>query len=91
MQDDELLTAVHTPELTGASCRNHLDTFDAAERSPVAQAQARRICAGCPALAACAAWLASLPAASRPFGVTAGHLITKRALAHPNQARKRST
>ncbi|HPY26393.1 MAG TPA: hypothetical protein PLK19_18990 [Mycobacterium sp.] len=54
-----LLLAVGAPALPGARCRGRAHLFDEPEQH-------------CPALTACAAWLASLPARHRPAGVVAG-------------------
>ena len=66
------------PSLPGARCRGRSELFDEpAPREPARHAaerhaQARMLCAGCPALAACATWFDSLPARDRPRGVIAG-------------------
>jgi hypothetical protein len=64
-----------TPDLLGAACRNHRDIFDACSSKaagPHAYAKAIRVCAACPALEQCYAWVSSLPPRDRPVGVCAG-------------------
>jgi hypothetical protein len=73
----DLLHAIATtPDLPGAACVGHLEIFDAcssrAAGRPGTYARAVRICATCPALTACRAWVLSLPSRERPPGVTAG-------------------
>jgi len=66
--------------LPGALCRHKASTFDEArvDESPdvveARHAQARGLCQRCPALAACTAWIESLPARRRPTGIVAGRL-----------------
>ncbi len=70
-----LATLATTPNLPGAACVTERETFDAClERGAkgTIYAQAIRICAQCPALGPCAAWVHSLPVRKRPLGVTAG-------------------
>lgn len=80
-----LLLAVGAPVLPGARCRGRSRLFDPArkgERSEnVAQrhAQAQQLCAGCPSLEPCAAWVESLKPSKRPGGVVAGRVIEPRA------------
>jgi Transcription factor WhiB len=62
----------HAPSLRGALCRGHPELFDAVNRHDPRIAAARAICASCPVLAECHAWLVSLPAGLRPSGVVAG-------------------
>lgn len=73
------------PELPGARCRNHRALFDATctpggdEDTQLvalreARTEAQAICAACPALAKCRAWVESLPQSRRPGGVVAGEL-----------------
>jgi hypothetical protein len=63
------------PRLPGAACRGMTWMADIDERSdPADIARAQRICRSCPALAACAAWVAATPPRMRPAGVTAGRL-----------------
>lgn len=87
----ELLAALAhgIPELPGARCRNHRALFDATctpagdeDTQLVALRQARKaaqaVCAACPALAQCRAWVESLPLSDRPGGVVAGELTDNR-------------
>jgi WhiB family transcriptional regulator, redox-sensing transcriptional regulator len=66
------------PNLKGAACAGRSDLFDPARYHSAdrahREARALAICARCPALGACRAWFASLPAAQRPFGVIAGRV-----------------
>ncbi|WP_176562209.1 helix-turn-helix domain-containing protein [Mycolicibacterium palauense] len=73
------------PELPGARCRGRHELFDATvvgvrgeppDNLEYARQTAARLCATCPALHQCTAWLDSLPADQRPLGITAGRLIT---------------
>src|SRR6516162_2994756 len=78
----EVLDALATtPNLHGAACTNHRELFDAtvARRHPRDRTQAIAICAGCPALTACAAWVTCLPPHRRPNGVIAGRYWAQRA------------
>jgi hypothetical protein len=72
----ELLSALTAaPDLPGAACVSERDVFDAClERGSGGRFYARaiRVCAGCPVLGACGAWVRSLPVRERPYGVTAG-------------------
>src|ERR1700740_1975493 len=77
----ELLSALITaPDLPGAACVAERDLSDACLERQAGRAygsvyaRAIRICARCPALAPCAAWVDSLPLNERPFGVTAGRV-----------------
>jgi WhiB family redox-sensing transcriptional regulator len=73
---DLLRTLTDTPNLPGAACVEHRDIFDAclgkAAGRPLTYTRAIRVCARCPALRECFAWVSSLPASERPYGVTAG-------------------
>ncbi len=72
---DLLHTITDTPDLPGAACVEHLDTFDACSSKaagPSAYRAAIRVCASCPVLQQCRAWVARLPPRKRPVGVTAG-------------------
>jgi hypothetical protein len=72
---DLLHTIATTPNLRGAACVQHRNVFDAClthAAGPTVYAKAIRICATCPALAACRAWVAGLPPRERPRGVIAG-------------------
>ncbi|WP_234784608.1 hypothetical protein [Mycolicibacter heraklionensis] len=76
-----MAASVLTPHLRGAACLGLWSLFDprgagepeqcAAERHQ----QAIEMCADCPALAACSAWVGALPARERPTGVVAGLLV----------------
>jgi WhiB family redox-sensing transcriptional regulator len=70
------------PDLAGAACAGRSDLFDWKAGSQ-RHRSALRMCAGCPVLAACRAWFASLPAAQRPFGVVAGSVHRPKKSAHP--------
>ncbi len=71
---DELATGIS--DLHGAACRGHATLFDVADRHDrQAIAQSETICASCPALDGCRAWLASLPKPARPCGVVAGRYV----------------
>lgn len=84
---DELAVA---PSLPGARCAGRHELYDAtaegstngpagAAEVAAARTQALRLCAGCPELAPCGAWLDTLRPKDRPLGVVAGRLITSRA------------
>jgi hypothetical protein len=69
----------HVPHLPGARCRGRSRLFDltipgaATPREVIAaRRQARKICEQCPALAACAAWIETLPPPLQPRGIVAG-------------------
>jgi hypothetical protein len=71
------------PALPGASCRDHVELFDATIKDgwghpPAAVREAReaarQVCASCPCLADCAAWVRGLPVPLRPRGVVGGAL-----------------
>lgn len=68
------------PSLPGARCRGRSHLFDPAgdhEPPPTVEArhnQALGLCAHCPSLDRCAAWVDSLPKTRRPEGVIAGRL-----------------
>ncbi len=59
--------------------RDHRELFDrtvARGRGVIAaRRDAIEICAGCPVLARCAAWVATLEPSERPRGVVAGQVI----------------
>ncbi len=64
------------PDLHGAACRGRAQLFDVADRHDrqgIARAQA--VCASCPVLGDCRAWLAGLPRLARPCGVVAGRYV----------------
>ncbi|WP_326548705.1 hypothetical protein QGN32_11625 [Mycolicibacterium sp. ND9-15] len=64
-------TVLHgTPRLEGAACRDRPWLFDADDAA--SRDAALRLCQRCPSLTDCAAWVRSLPYASRPPGVVAG-------------------
>jgi hypothetical protein len=68
----DLLTMVlqRVPKLPGALCRNRSELFDGEEPEDIAEAVA--LCARCPALDACRAWVDRLEYRARPSGVIAG-------------------
>ena len=70
---DEL--AHDIPHLPGASCRGRAELFDVADRHDPAVERAKAVCASCPALRDCRAWLAGLPRLARPCGVVAGRYV----------------
>jgi hypothetical protein len=72
----ELMSAAGaTPYLEGALCRGRHEVFDVNEHAdPDRIEYAVHQCRRCPALTACAAWVASLPPKGRPSGVVAGVL-----------------
>lgn len=82
----ELLDALGAaPALPGACCRGAHELFDKTIHSDrgapntsvsTARRKALDICATCPALAACTAWIESLPPRHRPHGVVAGKVNT---------------
>ncbi len=71
------------PPLPGASCRDHVTTFDKAVtnynyrtvRVTPAQRRALAVCHECPALAACRTWVDGLAPEQRPLSVVAGELV----------------
>jgi hypothetical protein len=78
-QLDAILEAVGAaPCLPGALCRGRHALFDPAapgenpETTDARHEQALTLCAHCPSLERCAAWLASLKPQHRPCGVVAG-------------------
>ena len=83
---DELVSQLHTiPDLPGARCRGRHELFDATitghrgdtpDNLEYARTAAAQLCATCPALHDCAAWLDTQPPHNRPLGITAGRLIT---------------
>lgn len=84
------------PVLPGARCRHRWELFDAtihegrgAPTTAVLDArnEALAICNSCPALAACAAWVESLPPRHRPHGVIAGQVRASQ----PARPRKAAT
>jgi WhiB family redox-sensing transcriptional regulator len=58
-----------SPQLPGATCRDHGDIFDPDGGDLEV---ALMICRACPVLAECAAWCTALPRSKRPVGVVAG-------------------
>jgi WhiB family transcriptional regulator, redox-sensing transcriptional regulator len=76
---DLLTELLAGPDLHGASCINHRDLFDATANKGAHGVYPRAIknCAGCPVLAACRAWVVSLPRDQAPRRVVAG-LIYRR-------------
>jgi WhiB family redox-sensing transcriptional regulator len=82
----DLLDALATtPNLRGAACTGHRDLFDAAVaakgRPGELHTQAIAVCAHCPALQRCEAWITRLPPRQRPHGVIAGRYWSQRARA----------
>jgi hypothetical protein len=71
---DELAHGI--PNLPGARCAGHAQLFDVADRQDTqAIAQAKALCASCPALHDCGAWLSSLPRGAKPSGVIAARYV----------------
>lgn len=80
--------AAEIPALPGAACKARVDLYErtisehhAAGRLTKtelddARREALRLCASCPALTRCRAWLSALPLSRRPAGVVAGVVIT---------------
>ncbi|MBN7411169.1 hypothetical protein [Mycobacteroides abscessus] len=66
----------YAPRLPGALCRGKSEIFDVEDATDPRAQQALELCARCPALAACAAWIDGLPPTLRPAGVVAGRLPT---------------
>lgn len=64
-----------TPDLRGAACRGRAPEFDYDDPADPRAAPALALCADCPVLQACAAWLESLPDAAQPTGVVAGRIV----------------
>jgi WhiB family transcriptional regulator, redox-sensing transcriptional regulator len=72
------------PPLPGARCKGREELFDQTITQPdcgsrrhhrgLCQKAAVQVCAGCPALAQCAAWVDNLPRGKRPVGVVGGVL-----------------
>lgn len=89
---DALLAALDLsgfPNMDGAACVGHHQTFDeAANEAPGAMAQAVRICAGCPIIARCRDYRASLPKALREGTFMAGIAPTKRIMRSEPQRRR---
>jgi WhiB family redox-sensing transcriptional regulator len=95
---DELAIA---PNLPGARCVGKHATFDltaegsatgTAGRTEVetARIEALDICAGCPELGPCAAWVSKLPPKLRPQGVVAGQVIERRTRPRTKQPDRRT-
>lgn len=78
---NRVASSVPTPPLRGAACTGKWGLFDPRPSGESEKAAAERhqkaveLCAGCPALAACQAWVEALPARERPLGVVAGRLV----------------
>lgn len=78
--DDLLSSLAGAPVLPGARCRGRHHLFDperqdeAHDTAQLRHRQAITLCEGCPALAACRAWVETLPPRKRPPGVVAGQL-----------------
>lgn len=76
------------PDLPGARCKGEADLYEATvgvrpvdgrpakQETEAARDTALRLCATCPALDSCRAWLAAQPPSRRPRGVIAGEVIT---------------
>jgi hypothetical protein len=62
------------PDLRGAACRGHPELFDVDRHDPRIE-EAKALCADCPVLRDCRAWLASLPRSRQPSGIVAGRYI----------------
>lgn len=88
------------PDLPGARCKGAADLYEATvneHSKPANQAELERartaalnVCAACPALGACRAWLDQQRPTRRPRGVVAGQVITAAgypAKSSPAQAR----
>lgn len=60
------------PRLDGALCRGKHELYDSPEPDDISAAT--ELCSWCPALTACADWVASLPPKQRPAGVVAGQI-----------------
>jgi hypothetical protein len=80
---DDLLDALRAaPALPEALCKGRHREFDAAPPGTAAEAvaehakRAKALCATCPELAPCRAWVDTLTALQRPEGVTAGRKYT---------------
>ena len=70
---DELARTI--PNLHGAACRGHPELFDADRHDHQAITAAKAVCASCPVLGPCRAWLADQPVTLRPCGVVAGRYL----------------
>ena len=93
MSIDILLAAIGTPELPGAACKGQHRIFDPRLHSdPDRERMQRRalcLCRHCPALCACASWLATLPPNQRPLGVVvAGHVQRAKSRGHTTSPRE---
>jgi hypothetical protein len=79
---DLLHAFADTPDLSGALCARaeHRAVFDAAMNRGAALSyeRAKTICAQCPPLTPCKAWVESLPRSKRSLGVTAGKIRSAR-------------
>jgi len=79
-----VLALAGCPSLPGARCRNRSALFDGAGQGEHPDlladrhAQAAGLCAHCPALHGCRAWIDGLPRTRRPEGVVAGRIPAKR-------------
>lgn len=89
-----------TPRLTGAACAGRWELFDprgvdvVQETVPEADArhaEALAICAACPALGACRAWVAESRPSQRPAGVVAGIPPPKRGGSRPTRKASQTT
>ncbi|OBK27700.1 hypothetical protein A5634_22295 [Mycobacterium asiaticum] len=85
----EFLTmARDTVPLPGAACRGRPEDFDVEDPKDPRLAAAVESCRSCPALDACAEWLAALTPGQRPTGVVAGRLV--RPYHRPNASRPKT-
>lgn len=83
------------PELPGAPCKGRSDLFERTvgehrmtgrlTKTEVddARSEALRICASCPALDPCRAYVGALPATRRPRGVVAGLVVNSSGVVKP--------
>jgi hypothetical protein len=83
------------PALPGARCRGREKLFDAAMRHDGgrrggSRRAARRVCAGCPCLATCAAWVEALPPSRRPVGIVGGLIVDRDGRLPADRAQRRS-
>lgn len=90
MTDWHTMTAylLGIPDLPGARCKGEADLYErtvgvrtvagqpTSDELVAARAAALRLCAECPALDPCRAWLEAQRPSRRPLGVVAGQLVT---------------
>jgi WhiB family transcriptional regulator, redox-sensing transcriptional regulator len=93
-----LLELRDIPALPGAACRGRERLFDRTiaasttgetKATTKARRAARRVCAECPELETCWAWVESLPLSHRPKGIVGGTLIDSSGRCPATEARKR--